>query len=128
MIRLVAVVVLVMISGLLHAASGQQQAKPTPAETEPKAKATPAGDFAIGQVEAVRPGTPTTLVLRVVEASDSVRRIKVEGRLTVELPASVLRGIQGGAAAIRVGDHVRVAGIVRDGRLIVTSAMVLRGK
>ncbi|MDR7519549.1 MAG: hypothetical protein QN123_08285 [Armatimonadota bacterium] len=121
-----AAVACVLVFGVFQAAG--QQPKPTFAETDPKARPTPAGDFAIGRVEAVRPGTPTTLTLRVVEASDTVRRIKVEGRLTVDLSEAVLRGIQGGAAGIRVGDHVRVAGIVRDGRLIVTSAVVLRGK
>jgi hypothetical protein len=68
------------------------------------------------------------LIVRVVEASDSVRRIKVDGRLTVELSSAVLRGIEGGAAALQVGGGVRLDGVVRDGRLIVTRASVLRGK
>lgn len=124
----VAAAILTLIVGPLQYASGQQQPKPKVTESDPKARATPAGDFAMGRVEAVRPGNPTVLVLRVVETTDSVRRIKIEGRLTVELSRAVLRSIEGGAAGLRVGALVKVDGVVRDGRLIVTSAAVLSGK
>jgi hypothetical protein len=97
-------------------------------EADPKTKATPPGDFAIGRIEAVRPGNPTVLVVQVVEASDSVRRIKVDGRLTVDLSSGVLRGIEGGAAGLQVGGQVKLEGVVRDGRLVVARASVLRGK
>jgi hypothetical protein len=131
------VVVAVAIGSLAGPGEAQQspKAKATEAapkgkapETDPKTKATPPGDFAIGRIEAVRPGNPTVLIVQVVEASDSVRRIKVDGRLTVDLSSAVLRGIEGGAAGLQVGGQVKLEGVVRDGRLVVARAWVLRGK
>jgi hypothetical protein len=132
----VAVVVLAVALGSLQGA-GEAQPSPKPTEPPPKAKATeadaktkatPPGDFAIGRIEAVRPGNPTVLIVQVVEASDSVRRIKVDGRLTVDLSSAVLRGIEGGVARLQVGGQVKLEGVVRDGRLVVARASVLRGK
>lgn len=132
----IAVVILTVAFGILEAAGAQQPvpkptepaSKPKTDEGGPKAKTTPPGNFVSGRVESIRPGNPLVLTLRVVEMSDSVRPLKVEGRLVVELPSAVLRGIQGGAAGIRVGDQVSIDGVVRDGRLVVTRVTVLRGK
>lgn len=97
-----------------------QQQKP---KTEPQPAAQPNDpDYAGGTVVAVTAGTPLVLTVRANDVSDSVRPMKREGRITVEIPAQALRGIP----APKVGDSVVLTGIVRDGKFIVRNVTVNR--
>lgn len=134
MTRMLGIVIIVAVL-LFPVSAALAQATPTPT---PKAKTTPpktdspktpsskpnpskppalTGDYAVGYVESVVGGSPTFVVLRLAGASESVRRLKVAGRLRVALTPEAM---QNAAAILRQGELLRFTGVIRDGTFFAT--------
>lgn len=115
-------IVLAVMLVLVPVTSAQQQPKAKATEAKPQATDP---EFAFGTIEVVGYGSTTTITVRVTEMSDNIRRMKGEGgRLTVELPAEILRN----NPPLRVGDAVRLGGLIRDGKFVVRNLTLHRGK
>jgi hypothetical protein len=120
------IVLSLVLAVALTPAALAQQSKPTGPATEQQPKGQqpatnrPDPDFAYGTVETVVSRRPLVIVIRATEMTDRVRAMKLEGRLTVEIPAEALKG----NPVPRPGDVVTVRGVVRDGRFVIMSVSV----
>ena len=105
----------------LSAAVAQQPKSTAPPTVQPKgqqpATNRPDPDYAYGTVETVVSTRPLVITVRATEMTDRVRVMKVEGRLTVEIPVEALKG----TPAPRPGNVVSMRGLVRDGKFLIMS-------
>jgi len=116
--------ILAVMLGPLPAALAQQPKPTAPPAVQPKgqqpATNRPDPDFAYGTVETVVSTRPLVITIRATDMTDKVRAMKVEGRLTVEIPVEALKG----APAPRPGNVVSMRGLVRDGKFLIMSLSV----
>jgi hypothetical protein len=113
---------------LLPALSAHGINPPTsPTPSSPKTPGAAAGSdsaYAEGQIETIEGGSPAVLTLRLTDGSINIRPLKVNHTLRVDVPAELMRNFQ----TLKTGDTVRVTGIIRDGRFVVQTLLLTKGR